>query len=429
MTRKSCFFLAILLLVSCFWGCTNESALQTPETTPTESPLVNLETIEQRRAAVESKMRTMMSVLWQVDRPITYSFRVDSGDPAVDSSNYVSTVEPGKVYSGLPYTHGAGDDISFADFGQMQDNGVLRMDKLTAEAISGSGGMSKVNNIARLGNDCADAVYAAWSVASSSATFTQAARMTPKNGCIPVGSYKTVDDNEIGFGTTHDLCLENGEEVMYACYAQLQMADALTRNVSGSGAHAMLVADVNVAFNGDRIDPMESYVLVHEQTPSFFKKGVTYYDEALGMDVYVMGGVDRKFTFQKLFNAGYLPVTCKEFIDSAPLVSETVTDSEAGKELSFYSMFDGTLTSNYWIVSVTAEILDESGSVIQQGTCYSGESRNTFQLTRFNGELEQSVMSGTLRPFMLERGNYTLRISCRLSTGAEFIVRTVHFER
>ena len=375
-------------------------------------------------------MRTMMSVLWQVNEPLTFSFKNGSGDPSVDREKYITVLEPGKIYAGLPYTHGGGDDVSFAQLGELMQNGVLSMDRINADLLSGSGGTTKVNNIARIGNNCADAVFAAWSVVSSSITFANAANMTPKNGCIPVGDYKTVDDTVNHYGITRDICMENGEDVMYASYAQLQIADGLSVNTEKSGAHAMLVAQVNVVRDGDKIDPQESYVLIHDQTGSYFKKGEKYWDDALGSDVYIMGGVDRKYTFQRLFNAGYLPVTCKEFIDPSPLPVEIVTDSEAEMELNYHSLFDGVIMSNYWIVSVTAQILDSSGSVVQQGTCYNGDkNRNIFYLPRFTSELEQSVINGTMKPYMLERGDYTLRLHCRLSTGAEFLAREITFTK
>lgn len=419
--------ICVLLALICLAGCAQVPVGESGQAAAPDSPVVKLETTQQRRAAAEAAMREMMSILWQVDQPLTYSFKVGSGDPLVDKASYVTTLEPGKIYAGLPYTHGSGDAVSFAEFGERMDNGVLRMSGLTQELISGSGGMSKENNIARIGNDCADAVYAAWTVVSCSVTFANAANMTPKYGCIPVGEYKTVDAEKAQYGITGDICKENGEEVMYASYAQLQIADGLSVNTKG-GAHAMLVAQVHVVKDGDRIDPEESYVLVHEQTSSYFKKGETYYDETLGADVYIMGGVDRKYTFQKLYKSGYLPVTCKEFIDETPLEAETVTDSEAGRDMSVDTMFAGALTCNYRIVSVTAEILDASGNVVQSAICNSGAGdRNVFLLSRFENPVEQRVLNGTVDLHQLPAGTYTFRLTCRISTGIRITAREFTF--
>ena len=420
MKRFFCLLMAIFCLTGCA-SCDGTSQEGAPQ--PIDSPVTKLITTDQRRAAAEDARREMMSILWQVDQTLTYSYKVNSGDPLVDKASYVSTLEPGKIYSGLPYTHGSGDAVSFAEFGERMDNGVLRMHGLTQELVSGSGGMTKENNIARIGNDCADAVYAAWTVVSSSVTFPNAANMTPKHGCIPVGDYKTVSAEKAQYGITRDICKENGEEVMYAAYAQLQMADGLSVNTKG-GAHAMLVSQVHVVKNGDQIDPEGSYVLVHEQTSKYFDKGETYYDENLGTDVYIMGGVDRKYTFKKLYSAGYLPVTCKEFIDEAPLEAEVVTDSEAGLPMTEETMFAGAFTCNYRIVSVTAEILDASGNVVQSAICNSGGAdRNIFLLSRFENPVEQRVLNGEIDLRQLPSGTYTFRLTCRISTGARITAR------
>lgn len=427
--RKGICWMLVMILLGLLVAC-SPSGNDTPHADrqlPADSPAVKLETTAQRRDAAEAKMRQMMSILWQVDKPITYSYKVGSGDPTVDSDSYIGNLEPGKVYSGLPYTHGSSDEISFADFGERMDNGVLRMKDLELPLLSGGGGSKNLNNMARIGNDCADAVFAAWTVASASVTFPNAANMTPANGCIPVGEYKTVPEDAKKYPVTKDLCAENGEEVMFAAYALLQKADGLSVNTKG-GAHAMLVSEVHVVKNGEAIDPEASYVLVHEQTSKYFKKGETRYDEALGQDVYVMGGVDRKYTFQKLFKAGYLPVTCKEFIDETPLAAEEVTDSEAGFEMNINRMFDGAFTANYSIMAVTVEIVDKDGRVVQQQTCYNGDgNRGMFLLARFEEELEQEVMRGSLDVFGLPAGSYTCRFVARLSTGAAPVVREFAF--
>ena len=420
MKRIICVLLAAVLLLS---GC----AAPGSEEKPANSPAAKLTTTAQRRDAAEAKMRKMMTVFWQVDKELKYSYRVNSGDVTADGS-YVSTLEPGKIYSGLPYTHGNGDEESFALFGESMDNGVLRMKGITAELLNGSGGMHKANNTARIGNDCADAVFAAWSVSASSITFPNAANMTPRYGCIPVGDYKTVDDNATSYGITKELCRENGEAVMFAAYAQLQKADGLTVNTKG-GAHAMLVSEVHPVMDGDKLDPEESYVLVHEQTSRYFKAGETRFEESLGQEVYVMGGVDRKYTFQKLFKAGYLPVTCKEFIDEAPLPVEEITDSEEGLPLDRDSLFAGAFTSNYRILDIRVDILDAEGQVVTWTACCAGSGdRSIFLLSRFEAEAEQNVLAGGLDWALLQRGQtYTARFTCRMSTGAIHIPREVTF--
>lgn len=421
MKKAIAFSLSLLLFLGTVTGCEKESS-------PVDSPAAKLTTIQQRRETAESYMRDMMSMLWQVSEPITYSYRVSSKGADMDKESYIVHLEPGKIYSGLPYTHGSGDAESFAHFGTKQENGVLLMDSLTQELINGSGGVSKEYNIARIGNDCADAVFAAWTRAGSSVTFDNAANMTPKNGCIPVGNYKTVPEDAESYAITGDICKENGEEVIFKAYTQLQMADALTVNTSG-GAHAMLVYQVHTVMDGDQIDPEESYILIHDQTSANYKNGVTRWDESVSQDVYVMGGVERKFTFRKLYKSGYLPVTCKEFLEETPLSVETVTDSEDGLKLDKTTMFAGAFTANYRIADVMIEILDKDGNTVQKAICCAGGGeRYIFLLSRFEMELEKRVLAGSIDLTLLEQGKqYTCRFTCRLATGAKLEARTFTF--
>lgn len=395
-----------------------------PQITPQTSNVVSM-TLEQRRDEVERYMRYMMSFLWTVEEPLTYSFKVGSGNPLIDDKRYVATLVPGRIYSGLPYTHGAGDAEAFLSFGEMGEDGICSMTGLTAELISGSGGTQKANNIARIGNDCADAVFCAWARVCSSITFANAGNMTPKNGCIPVGNYKTVGADADKNGITKDICEENGEEVMFEAYAQLQKADGMTTTSSG-GSHARLVSEVHVVRNGDKIDPEQSYVLTHEQTSGHMQKNEFRYDVETKQRIFILGGVDQKYTFRQLYKSGYLPVTCRELIDPTPLPEETVTSSNWEPEIS--QIFSGSLQSNYRIAAVEVSILDKTGNVVQQVVGYGMDATPYgFLLRRFERTMEQRVMNGTLDIDALVPGSYTCRTTCRLGTGVSLIAREFTF--
>jgi len=159
---------------------------------------------------------------------------------------------------------------------------------LKAELISGGGGITP-NNTARLSNDCADAVSWAWSKVANSHTFTMTQNMTAQRGCLPVGEYKTAADT---YKKTRDIVKDNGEAVMFAAYACLQKADAVV-TYNGSG-HAMMISCVQVVENDGTIDPEKSYVLVHEQFTTNHRKELTRKDDATGLTVYCLGGVDRQ---------------------------------------------------------------------------------------------------------------------------------------
>ena len=120
-------------------------------------------------------MRYMMSFLWQTDVSIDYSYDVSSLGITMDDEDQVLHLRADRVYSGMPYTHGSAGAESFLAFGKTDEQGIVQMTGLTGELLSGGGG-TKINNMARLSNDCADAVSWAWSRIGN--TFT-AALMCP----------------------------------------------------------------------------------------------------------------------------------------------------------------------------------------------------------------------------------------------------------
>ncbi len=64
-------------------------------------------------------MLEMATVRWSVPETVHYSLRNESTNVNVDLVEYpnqVVTLEAGRIYQGLPYTHGIGNYHSFAQF-------------------------------------------------------------------------------------------------------------------------------------------------------------------------------------------------------------------------------------------------------------------------------------------------------------------------
>ncbi len=424
---KKCVCILILisiLLCGCGTGHSADATAATTESVPAPTQSAE-EVLAQRRDIVEGEMRRMMSVLWRSDSNIVYTER-----PGFQSMDYeiahhpdrISTIVKGRIYSGLPYAHGSGSGDSFLSYSAGPDeDGIYTISGLGAASLSGNGSSDN----ARISNNCADAVFWAWARVSNSITFMGTSSMTESNGCIPVGSY---DCSNAGFTykRTKDITAANGSDVMYASYSKLQKADAVVQfNKEG---HAMLISQVIVQMDGDAIHPTQSYVLVLDQISSQLKGEKSYYDESIGQTVYRCGGVDRKITFQELFDYGYLPVTCEELIDPSPLEEVTVRDSE--KTAEFSNITKGSFTANYRISSVTITIYDKSGNVVQKATCFGKEEEMyRFQLSRFSELAEQKVLQGSLDLKNLAAGSYRCTHVCHVSTGEDIVVRDFTFDK
>ena len=391
------------------------------------SPLEALQTLEARRNEVERYMRHQVTVLWQVNEPVTYSFKSNSGDPEIDADNYINTFEPGEIFSGLPYTHGSGNAETFVFLAPPDEKGVHTFQSLDPALIGGGGGYV-VNSTARLGNNCADAVFAAWGRVSASVAYASSFNMTPYNGFIPVGEYETVEPTANRYNmATKEIAAANGKPVMYKAYSQMQKGDAMTLTVESGAGHAILVSEVHVALTDGQIDGEKSYIIYHDQSNNNYAKGRTRYDETIGQTVRMMGGYNKKFTFAQLFDKGLLPVTCKELIDPAPLEEEWVKDSIPVRTKE--NFFDGVITSNYWIATVTVGISDALGNPVQQCTRFipSGEKLRC-NMSRFQAETEQVVLQGDLDLESLIPGSYSYKISCTLYTGREMQVSEGDFQ-
>ncbi|MBR4864430.1 MAG: hypothetical protein IKU07_07630 [Oscillospiraceae bacterium] len=381
------------------------------------------EILAERRDIAEAHMRYMMSVLWESDVDISYSRESGSMGPEQDEAGggVVLHLKAGTLYAGMPYTHGGGGAESFLSFGTPDENGVYQMSGLTTQLLNGGSGSKNSFNTARLSNDCADAVYWAWSRVGTSFTFSVTNNMTAERGCLPVGDYKTESNTYTG---TRELVKENGDEVMLAAYALLQKADAVV--TSNNAGHAMMIARNNPVKNGDAIDPEASYVLVHEQFTTNYRDGLTYTDEKTGRTVYQLGGVDRKYTYAQLLKKGYLPITIKELVD--PAEPEYMDIQDSVKEHSVDTITTGSISTMMKIDMVTVTITDEKGEIVQEATVFTTEKTHImFRMELFEDRLEAQVTRGSLDIDALAPGKYHCKTTCSLGTGETATVRDFDF--
>lgn len=410
LKKLFCSIVSIAMLLA-LCGCNNTTGVSTDQ-----------QILQNRRQAVVDEMHHMMTFLWSTDVDITYSKENFSKGLDKDRPNQIITLKAGRIYSGLPYTHGCGSAYDFQAFATEQDeNGVYRISGMTWEALTGEDTFA-LNIRARVGNDCSEAVFWAWSKISSSINYKGTKDMTEDFGCIRVGNYNC-DSNQLSY--TIDVAAENGTTTMFASYAQLQPGDAVVYNHHGVGSHAMLVKEVYVAKDpADIPDYKNSYVTVIHQTSGNLIGEKYYYDEKLDENVYYCCRVDDKYSFPDLYKQGYLPVTCKELIDPAPLTEPTIIDTI--KTPSFDNIINGSFSSPYAISYVTVTITDITGAQIQKCTAFATESElKDFQL--FHLSDPQEVKVGFLDFESLKPGAYHCSHTCRLSTGDELTVRDFDF--
>ena len=363
--------------------------------------------LEQRRQMVADEMRAMMTVLWSPDRDITYYITGLRSDPVA------VTLKKGTIYQGMPYTNGCGSRESFLSYATSENNGVYMLSGLTADSLSG-------NAVPRIGNSCSSALFWAWGKVSNSISFTNTKMMTATYGCLKVGNY-TFDGKDYGSNKSADICESNGQQVMFAAYAQMQMADGMVRR-TGSAGHAIMVVDVDISYNADgTIDGNNSTATIIDQSETNELNQTTTYISGVG-EVVVFQTVDKVQTFAQLYKSGYLPVTCKELVNSSPLQSATVTDCTDAASVD--NMFTGTIQASHRVSSVVVTITDKTGKTVQQAICYGKPSElYKFNLSRFVSASEQPAIQGKVDVAALPAGTYQCKYTCKLSTGDSIVFR------
>lgn len=347
---------------------------------------VRLSELDQRRAVAEAEMRRMMSSQFVFDEDFVYPI----------ANNQYKTKFAGKVYTGIPYTNASGSGHAFFRHATQDADGIYH--------VSGVNGYL-------VGNDCADSVFWAWATVSNTINFRGTKWMTENHGCVKVGDYYYDMGDE--HKNTKAVCENNGKEVMYEAYAQLQKADAVVQYNEGAG-HVMMVVECNLVYNDEgELDGNRSHILYLDQSGN--------------------SGVDKKASFKVLSYQGFLPFTIAEFIDEGEDVEKAeVTDSLS--EYNAENMLTGTISSNYRISDVLVEIKDSSGNVVQSARRYANEEQMyQFDMTQFeSGDwLWNWVPMANIYTDFIDlsalSGEYTCTVSVLVGTGETFTVRDFQF--
>ncbi len=427
MKRILSLFLALLTLLSL---CACSSGIQAPtETAPEETSSTKAEEriytpeerkiLDERRELAASFMHKMATVLWRSAEEITYTIQSGVTPDQVENTSGLPqklTLQKGRLYQGLPYTYASNGTGSFSQaFTEPDQSGIPSVSGLTWQMLSGGG------KTARFGNDCATAVMQSWGQVSNSFSITSTAYMTENYGFLPVGSYYV---SKSKLSNTKNDCRINGEQTLFASYAKLLKADAVVERNDGSG-HAMLVTSVHAVPSGDSFHPEKSYITVTHQTRNYYAKDAKYYDEKLGEDVYTWYGIDDKYTFRQLFEYGYLPVTCKELIDPAPLPQLEISSSVT--ELTAENVFTGEIKSNQMIEFLSAEIKNDSGAVVQKALVAA--TRKTKTEFPCEALLDETYALGKIDLVALTQGSYTITITANLVNGEKAPVRELSFTK
>ena len=373
--------------------------------------------LAERRQTVLTYMRESTSILWTTDQELTYGLaQRDNGTKL--------RILPGRIYMGVPYAYAVGTQDSFLEYAVGQDEkGIYNITGVDPTALNYE------SYGARVGNDCSGTVTNAWSQVGTSFTASRSSEMVKEKGAYPVGDYEFCPTISESGNITYTAIVTktNGEQRIYEAYAQLLPADAVFYVTTSGSNHIRMASEIHVVRNADgTINGEESYLICLEQTRTNQTSVKTKEIEGIGK-VYVIGGVDVKYTFAKLFSGGYIPCTIRELRDPTPVEQTWITDTQLAHTAE--NIFEGNVISNRYIDCVRVTILDEAGNVVQQSTGRARRRFNKdFQMSRFVTE-NPGALRGIVDVSALDSGKYRCTVTARLTTGDEYTVRDFTFDK
>ena len=392
LMKRILVILLIAALMLCTGACNRESVpnpMSYPDYTFEQTP----DTDQLRQTAVRA-MRDILSIQWYTK--VSYEY-YKSGPVSSKQFKY----EPGNIYAGILYSNASAGLFQFMEYYD-QKTGIFEYP-------------DSVNKLKTdLGISCADAVLWAWSTVCNSITGGFYPKtMVIKNGYIPVGSY-TYDETiqDFNYLPTLKIVELNGKKVMMESYAQVKAADALT---TSSDNHAMMaIEDAHVEYLADgSIDGENSYVLIQDQRAGGDAWQRT---DDRGNVLNYSGRLDGKFSFDKLFEEHFIPVTAAEFIGQKEYNKSEVTVIGDCKDLT--GLQGAAIESNYPLAVINVIANQDSKETVIHRELFSGTAMTGVPRTY---ELSKNDMIRNLSKTDYGKAGTTIKIEVVSATGERFI--------
>ena len=351
--------------------------------------------IEELRKLCVDFFRYTKTALWIPDDNFSYWHNNENTNALNQSA--------GQVYGGLPYIYVASGSIyRILDF-MDPETGVVDMKGLTIAPHL-------------YGNQCSIGAYWGWARVINSANYDWTNGMVVQNGFFRVGPY-TYPDYTVSLSDTYrttQILQENGQDVMNQSYAELKAGDGIVYFTT-AGHVVMIASDAHVEYGADgKIDANKSYVTVIDQTPTW--KNAT--NEA-GDAYQYQANVDEKWTFQKLFTGNYMPFTYGEWLGTDPIEETEVTCSHGGDTITIDQLYGTSVTSNYGISDIYAQIFDSKGNEVFKTVSRATQAGK--KEIKFTKVTATTYTWGDLETLEAKK-EYTVKITAQLGTGERPVV-------
>lgn len=341
--------------------------------------------------------RDLLSINWSISEGISYN----KTGPV---SNKLFMHAADTTYAGVIYSNASTGLFQFMEYYD-QETGRLK--------FPGSANQLKET----LGASCADAmIWGLNTVCTSLYGAYYPSTMVIKNGYYPLGSI-TYDETleNFSFLPTDKIMEQNGVDAFIEAYTLVQPADILVSTPDNHGMMAIERAKVVKKEDGT-VDTAASYIMIQDQRGG---QGQGFYEQTIdGELIQFSGRTSYKFTFDKLLEKAYMPVTTAEFMGTKDYEPASVTSDKV--PASFEELLQTTVTCNYPIavINVTLVYPDNTTYLIQK-KLYGGAGDSGVPRSVLLSELAV-LEKGEFLDKLKDECTYTLIIEVVASNGERF---------
>lgn len=285
----------------------------------------------------------------------------------------------GVVYHGLPYIN-LMTDTDYEDF--------IGSDSMKWDEAKGlyvyNCPKDRSNNDA-LGNDCSSAIMLAYK------RFDTNISAYDTGTCFPLGDGSGIyalGGMVVGAKDKNTEIITNNtpEQVHYEALALLQKGDTVIWRTDAG--HTRMVLEVHVERNAaGKIHASRSYIKTIEQTNAMD----TQRTDGVKTNWYV----EHTYSFDKLREKNYIPVTCKALSEERVEPVVTVKGGNTKKTIASAKSLLGDIESNYPILSAEVAIIDANGNKVfsEYQKLHVSEISSKYSLKKFKFKFDMNTLA------------------------------------
>lgn len=327
------------------------------------------------RKIVMDYMMQMAEIPWVAGEDFSIVWK-NAGDFKVDLS-----FKKGETYYGVPYSQARASLEQFAMF--LRDDNSFTSPTYYYEEM--------------VGNHCSSSIGLAYQQLIDFPFEGRLLVWEPRKDVLSFVNGLKKPNKETYYTT--DVFELNGQEAVFEAYASVEAGDIINKIKEGTG-HARMARSVKVVRDENgKIDPEQSIIYCIEQTNEFDKTRT---------DRKTTWWIDRPYSFQKLWNTYFMPLTLNIFHIKKPLEDAYIAFDGINTPETIKHTVTGCVTSNFPLAYVRATVTDSFGNTVGEIYRYKFSKQYSVDLSEAWSEL--NIPS-------LKKGQYKYALKAGIGRG------------